>query len=206
MKKLFWVLVILPFLVVAQQRKKIKIVEEPLTNRVAFYAVNENHQDFDVLFTLKGTNFRQSKARPRWIRVPAASKVHLKTVVLERGKKASFIPALKVNDSLSKRSLKRPTEKLDIPPPKIEPKRKIVVYLTNDCDTCAVLVDSLNANNYAFRSLNLDENTDLKAKIGRYSGKSEAEMEALKTPILSLGGHLFTWIDSYDKLLEELNK
>lgn len=63
------------------------------------------------MITITGTNFRQSKARPRLIRVPSASKVHLKTLILLRGKTPSYTYDLKINDSLSRRALKKTFEK-----------------------------------------------------------------------------------------------
>ena len=89
------------------QEIPVKIVVEKIPNRLAFYAINENEQDLDVMLTIKGTNIRQSRARPRFIRVPATSKVHMKTVVMVRGKIPSYTHTIVVNDSLSKRALKK---------------------------------------------------------------------------------------------------
>ncbi len=49
------------------QDKTIKIISEDIPNRIAIYAINENEQDLDVMFTLSGTDFRQSSAKPRFI-------------------------------------------------------------------------------------------------------------------------------------------
>ena len=81
MKLLVTLLVVFALKLNAQELP-IKVVTEDIPNRLAFYAVNENDQDVDVMLTLSGTNFRQSKGRPRLVRVPAVSKVHLKTIIL----------------------------------------------------------------------------------------------------------------------------
>ena len=98
------------------QEWAIKIEEQQIPNRIALYAVNENEQDLDVMLTVSGTNFRQSRARPRFIRVPATSKVHMKTIVLLRGKTPSYTFEIEVNDSLSTRSLKKEYEIIKVRP------------------------------------------------------------------------------------------
>ena len=68
--KLLVSLLVLFVLKTNAQELPIKVVTEDIPNRLAFYAINENDQDVDVMLTLTGTNFRQSKGRPRLIRVP----------------------------------------------------------------------------------------------------------------------------------------
>ena len=64
------------------QNKAVYVVEETQGNRMSFYAHNEDYKDYDVLVTITGSDFRQSKAKPRWIRLPSATRVHLKTIFL----------------------------------------------------------------------------------------------------------------------------
>ncbi|UII79589.1 hypothetical protein [Flagellimonas sp. CMM7] len=188
------------------QGNPIKIVEKPSNNRITFFAVNETYKDYDVLFEVSGKNFRQSAARPRLIRVPATSKVHLKTIVLFRDKKPVYTKKLSVNDSLSKRALKKEFEILDIPPPKIKPKKQITIYTTNECDTCDSIVTKLTNENYIFRNVLLNENPEVKTQVGGFLAKSPEEMDTISSPIISLGGKLYSWIKSYSELKEELNK
>ncbi|MEZ4810916.1 MAG: hypothetical protein R2819_11215 [Allomuricauda sp.] len=195
----------LPVLGLAQANP-IKIVEEPLNNRIAFYAVNETYKDYDVLFDVKGSNFRQSAVKPRLIRVPATSKVHLKTIILFRDKKPVYTKSLQVSDSLSPRALKKEFEILDIPPPKITPKRQITIYTTNDCATCDSIVTKLTAENYIFRNVVLSEAPEVKDQLGTFLAKSPEEMDTISQPIVSLGGKLYDWILSYDQLMEELDR
>lgn len=188
------------------QVNPIKIVEKPSNNRMTFFAVNETQTDYDVLFEVKGKNFRQSAAKPRWIRVPATSKVHLKTVILFRDKKPVFTKSLKVNDSLSKRALKKEFEILDIPPPKIKPKKQITIYTTNTCVACDSIVAKLTLDNLIFRSINLNEKPEVKNQLSKFIAKSPEEMDSISSPIISLGGKLYSWIASYEQLQEELNR
>ena len=188
------------------QQNSIKIIEEPSKNRIAFYAVNETQTDYDVLFEVKGSNFRQSAAKPRLIRVPATSKVHLKTIIVFRGKKASYTKSIKVNDSLSKRALKKEFETLDIPPPKIKPKKQITIYTSTSCEACDSIVTQLTSNNYIFRNVLLSEKPEVKEQLGSFLAKSPEQMDSISNPIISLGGKLYSWITSYDQLLEELNR
>lgn len=184
----------------------IKVTEKKSKNRITFFAVNETHTDYDVLFEVKGSNFRQSAAKPRLIRVPSASKVHLKTIILLRDKKPLYTKSLKVNDSLSKRALKKEYEKLVIPPPKITPSKPITVYTAKTCAPCDSIVARLTKQNYIFRAVSLDEKPQVKEQLGKFLAKSTEEMDSITSPIVSLGGRLYTWIADYEQLLEELEK
>ncbi len=180
------------------QDTPLRVETKDIPNRLAFYAVNENEQDFDVQIKISGTNFRQSQGRPRWVRVPAASKVHLKTVVLTRGKKPNYTYDLLVNDSLSKRALKKEFERI-----KIKPKKPITLYITEECLSCDSIVNPLDASNYKYIKHLLSEKPEIADQLKNYL---PAPIDSIKTPILNIGGRLFTQIETYDKLLEELNK
>ena len=182
------------------QDKKIEIVTEDIPNRIAFYAINTNEQDLDVMFTLTGTNFRQSSARPRFIRVPATSKVHMKTVVLIRGKKPSYTYALKVNDSLSTRALKKESEQI-----KIEPPKQITVYVPTKCNQCDSLIIPLSGSKYLFNLINLDEKPQIQEQLQAAFGK-ETPIDSLKSPIVNLDGKLYTNLITYDQLMEQIYK
>ncbi|MEX0289502.1 MAG: hypothetical protein AB3N14_10375 [Flavobacteriaceae bacterium] len=182
------------------QDRPVKIVTEELPNRLAFYAVNENEQDLDVLLKIKGTNIRQSKARPRFIRVPATSKVHMKTVVVVRGKQPSYTYDLVVNDSLSRRALKKESKQI-----KIYPRKFITIYIPKNCESCDSLITPLNNGKYLYDSYKLDERPEIKDQLNR-AFANRIIMDSLTTPIVNLGGKLFTRIENYDQLLVELKK
>ena len=194
-------LLLLLLVIVAQSNAQdvpIHVETKDIPNRLAFYAVNENEQDFDVQIKISGTNFRQSQGRPRWVRVPAASKVHLKTIVLARGKTPNYSYDLLVNDSLSKRALKKEFERI-----KIKPKKSITVYITDVCLTCDSITNPLEASNYKYIKHMLSKKPEIKDQLKNYLPEA---IDSIKTPILYIGGRLFTQIESYDKLLEELGK
>jgi len=176
----------------------LRVETKDIPNRLAFYAVNENEQDFDVQISISGTNFRQSQGRPRWVRVPGASKVHLKTIILTRGKRPNYTYDLKVNDSLSRRALKKEFERI-----RIKPKKSITIYIPEGCLTCDSIVMPLESSNYKYIAHNLSEKAEIKEQLKSYYPTT---IDSMTTPIINLGGRLFTQIESYDKLLEELNK
>ncbi len=184
----------------------VKVTETKSKNRIAFFAENRTFTDYDVLFEVKGSNFRQSAAKPRWIRVPAASRVHLKTIILMRDKQPVYTKTLKTNDSLSKRALKKEFEVLDIPPPKIKPKKQITIYTSSGCASCDSIVSQLSSKNYIFRSVSLDEKPEVKEQLGKFLAKSTQEMDSLSSPIISLDGRLYSWITSFDQMMEEVEK
>lgn len=193
-------LLLLVFVVVKTiaQDTPLRVETKDIPNRLAFYAVNENEQDFDVQINISGTNFRQSQGRPRWVRVPAASKVHLKTIVLTRGKRPNYTYDLVVNDSLSKRALKKEFERI-----KIKPKKSITLYITDGCLSCDSIINPLDASNFKYIKHLLSEKPEIKDQLKSYLPTA---IDSIKTPILNIGGRLFTQIESYDRLLEELNK
>ena len=46
------------------QLGSIIVVESKSKNRITFFAENKTYTDYDVLFEVKGKNFRQSAAKP----------------------------------------------------------------------------------------------------------------------------------------------
>lgn len=182
------------------QDKKIKIITEDIPNRIAFYAINENEQDLDVMLTLSGTNFRQSSARPRFIRVPATSKVHMKTIVLMRGKNPSYSYELKVNDSLSTRALVKESEQIKIKPPK-----QITVYIPDKCELCDSLVVPLSESKYLFNLIKLDEKPELQEQL-QVSFGTNTPIDSLNIPIVNLAGKLYTNLITYQLLIEQMYK
>ncbi|SRX55919.1 hypothetical protein [Aequorivita sp. CIP111184] len=202
LKRLLFALVILTSCTpLFSQERQIEIVEETKANRLFLYALNKNEQDLDVMITVEGTNFRQSKSKPRLIRVPAASKVLLTNLFVDRGKKANYTYNLEVNDSLSRRALPRESE-----PIKIEPKKKVIVYIPENCVTCDSLISNLDKSSYLYSSYRFSEKPELKSQLAPAFVNSTVKIDSLTTPIISLGGVLHVKIEDYDQLLEELNK
>ncbi|MEO0527607.1 MAG: glutaredoxin domain-containing protein [Bacteroidota bacterium] len=198
MKKILTLLFLVVYVQAYTQEKPIKVITKDIPNRLAFYAVNETEKDYDVQIIIKGTNFRQSSARPRLIRVPGASEVHLKTIILTRGKKPSYTYDLTVNDSLSRRALRKEFKRV-----KIKPKKHITVYVTDKCAHCDSIIQPLNESNYIFRLYTLNENPEIKSQLKRSFSQP---LDSIEAPIVNVGGRLFTTITNYDRLLEELNK
>lgn len=190
--------------VIYGQEKPIKIIEEKIPNRIALYALNETDTDYDVKIDIKGTNIRQSSAKPRFIRVPATSKVHLKTIIPIRGKKHSYTYTLKVNDSLSRRALRKPFTIVKVPPKKIRPKKQITLYITENCKDCDSIIAPLTRNNYIFKAHYLKEKPEIYKQLSR--SFPNTALDSIKKPIVNLGGRLYTWIENYEQLLKELDK
>ena len=186
---------------ITAQTSPIKIVVQEIPNRLAFYAINESSIDYDAKVTISGTNFRQSKAKPRLIRVPAASKVHMKTIMLIRGKNPSYTYAIFQSDSLSKRALKKPFEKI-----KIKPKKQITLYIPHNCISCDSIISPLAEGSYKYTSYLLSENENITNQLQRSFGANSVPVDSLITPIINLGGKLYTNIKSYQQLLDELEK
>lgn len=200
-KILFVLIVVISFTPLFSQERPIEIVEETKANRLFLYALNKNEQDLDVSITVEGTNFRQSKTVPRAVRVPAASKVMLINLMVDRGKKANYTYKLVVSDSLSRRAMRKEFE-----PIKIEPKKKVIVYIPENCSSCDSLVSSLNKSNYLYTTYSFSEKPELKAQLAPLFVNTTVNIDSVTTPIISLGGVLHVKIEDYEQLLEELNK
>jgi len=183
------------------QNSDIKIADETKNNRISVYALNESQIDYDVKIKITGKNIRQSAAKPRFIRVPSATKVLLKTLIIERKKQPSYTYELIVNDSLSRRVLKPHAE-----PIKINPKKQIILYVSDNCITCDSILKGLNNGKFKFSVIDLTEKPDVKARMKSYLEGTIPSVDTLTNPIISLGGVLHTKIDSYNLLMEKLNK
>ncbi len=200
-KLLFTLFVIASCTPLFSQERPIEIVEETKANRLFLYALNKNEQDLDVSITVEGTNFRQTKTAPRMVRVPAASKVLMTNLMVERGKRANYTYKLQVSDSLSRRAMRKEFE-----PIKIDPKKKVIVYIPENCTTCDSLISKLDQSRYLYTSHRFSEKPELKSQLAPAFANSTVNIDTVSTPIISLGGVLYVKIEDYDQLLEELNK
>ncbi len=196
-KKITLLLLPITFLVNAQ-KIPIQIVTEEQSNRLAFYAINENDEAFDVFLNVSGANFKQSQARPRLMRLPGTSKMHLKTIITIRGKKPEYTYDLVVNDSLSPRAIKK-----EFTPIKVKPRKSITIYQTDACIGCDSIVGALERSKFLFSAIKLSENESVKAQL---KSSFPSTLDSISTPIINLGGKLYTRIESYEHLITELNK
>ncbi len=201
LKKLPLIALLLCTFIAKAQDRPIKIIDEQKANRLFLYAVNENEKDLDVMITVTGTGFRQSKAKPRLTRIPATSKVNIKSLIIERGKTPQYEYELVVNDSLSRRALKRPFELV-----KIEAKRPILIYRTDKCTSCDSLVANLEKSIYLFKTQSLSEQPKMKAYLEKSLANSATPLASLTTPILNLGGKIFVDIETYEQLMDKLKE
>jgi len=200
MKNILLFFVFLFLCQVNAQEKPIEIIGEKISNRIRLYAINKNEKDYDVMITITGSNFRQSKSKPRLIRVPATSKVHLKDLIVSRGEQAVYTYNLIVNDSLSRRAIKKEYELI-----KIKPKKLITIYITDNCTNCNSLIDSLAQSRYLFSVLTLNEKPKAREALQNAFENQNLPLDSIHKAIVSLGGHLYISIENYQQLIEKLN-
>ena len=200
MKKILLFFVFLFLYQVNAQEIPIEIIDEKISNRIRIYAINRNEKDYDVMITIKGSNFRQSKSKPRLIRVPATSKVHLKDLIVTRGEQAVYTYDLIVNDSLSRRAIKKEYKLI-----KIKPKKLITIYITDNCTNCNSFIDSLAQSRYLFSVLTLNEKPKAREALQKAFENKNIPLDSIHNAIVSLGGHLYINIENYQQLLEKLN-
>jgi len=175
----------------------IKIIEEKESNRLMLYALNETDIDYDVMITVEGVGFRQSSAKPRLTRVPATSKVNIARLTLIKGKFFDYSYKLVVNDSLSRRALRKQAKLI-----KVKPKKQITVYIPENCMSCDSIMKPLRDSKYVFTSHNLGEKPEIKKQLGM----PMAQLDSLQTPLFSIGGLIYPKVKNYDELMEKLLK
>ncbi|WP_432410927.1 hypothetical protein [Rasiella sp. SM2506] len=179
------------------QKKPITIEEKRENNRIFFYAINENLQDIDVVLTVTGIGFKQRGGVERPVRVPATSRVQIKSIIKERDKYPMYEYTLQTTDSLSRRALRPAAEKI-----KINPYTPILMYSTTACKQCDTISKSLTAGPYLFKTMHLSE----KPNVAEVLKRAIPTIDTISTPIMSLGGALYTDIVTYSALLEKLKE
>lgn len=200
MKKVFFTLIVLVACQISlAQEKEITISEERVANRLMLYAVNENLVDLDVTMSVEGTGFRQSKAKPRLTRVPATSKVHILNLMVTKGMQAMYTAKITANDSLSRRALRKPFEKI-----KINPPSPLTIYVGEGCMTCDTIMSQLHASPYLFTEHILAEKPDIKEQIGRAFVGASTPIDEVKNPIVSILGKVYINIEDYETLMDKL--
>jgi arsenate reductase-like glutaredoxin family protein len=102
-----------------------------------------------------------------------------------------------VNDSLSRRALRRQSV-----PIKVKPKKQITVYLPENCTSCDSIMKPLKDSKYLYTSFDLGEKPEIKAQLGM----PISQVDSLQTPLFSLGGLIYPKIKNYEELLEKLLK
>ncbi len=191
-------LIVLCTMSVHAQDEPIQILEERVANRLMLHALNETDIDYDMKITVEGTGFRQSKAKPRLIRIPATSKVkNVARIMLLKGKEPNYTYKLVINDSLSRRALRKQYTKV-----KIKPKKPITIYLTQNCVSCDSIIKPLEDSKWVYTKYDLNE----KPEIAKQLKIAVPQLDTLTTPLFSIGGLIFPKVQSFEELMEEMNK
>jgi hypothetical protein len=176
----------------------VQIIEEKVANRMMFHALNETDIDYDILISIEGTNFRQSTSKPRLMRIPATSRVdNVARIMLIRDKEPQFSYKVEVNDSLSRRSLRKQFTLVKVKPPK-----PITVYVGVNCQSCDSILKPLEKSKYQFTRHNLTEKPEIASQLKM----AIPGLDVIETPIFSLGGVIFPEVKNYEELLEKMNK
>lgn len=195
-------LLLLPFTTIAQEEYQVDIEEKRENNRVYIYALNKTLTDLDVSIEVEGTGFRQREGRQRVFRLPARSKITIKTLVAERGQVPLYKYKLNISDSLSRRVVKPPFELI-----KINPRKKITLFLTDNCKAkCDSLIQPLEKSPFFYDAIKISENDAVKTQISNALIGGQQRLDTMTTPIVMVGGKMFLQVEDYDTLIEKLNE
>lgn len=186
---------------VLAQERPLKIEEERKANRLFLNVVNENLEDYDVSIEVEGTGFRQRKGVPRKVRVPATSRVNLISLVIERGKQPVYTYTLDVSDSLSRRVIKKEYELI-----KIEPKKAITMYITENCTTCDTIINPLKKSPYKFKSYTIATDSVVKSQLEKAFVGASVPLNEMENPVVMLDGKMYIHIASYEDLMMRLEE
>jgi len=201
LKYIFLALLLFVSSVYGQDSKSIKISEEKKANRIFLIAENHSEKDLDVLVTVEGTGIRQPKGKPRKVRVPAASKVTVKSLIVERGKKPQYTFDLDVSDSLSRRVIRKPAT-----PIKIDPKKPIIIYTFDRCTSCDSIIANLDRSYYTYTVKQLSESPAVDDYMKKALVGTKTPYETLVNPIINLAGKFYTEIETYEQLMEAIKE
>lgn len=199
MKIHFTIVLLCAMTFVTAQNKPILIEEDIQRNRLQLYAINQNEVAYDILLTVEGSGIRQSKGTPRWVHVPAASKVQVKSLIIERGETPNCTYNVQANDSLSKRALKKPAVAIKIPL-----SQALTVYLPDGCSSCDSIISGLETSIYQYEKRKWEEETKLKEYLTKVYANTKTPLTGLTNPVIQLGGTYFTDIETYEQLLEKI--
>lgn len=177
------------------QQKPVTVEEEKTKNRINFFVINKNLVDLDVVLKVTGTGFKQRGGAERAMRVPATSRTKVKSVIIERKKYPIYEYTVSATDSLSRRALRPAFEKI-----KIDPPTPVLLYETAICQHCDTLNKSLQVSPYRYKTMKLAE----KPKVAEVIKRALPGLDTIAAPIFSLGGALYTDIDTYEELIERL--
>ncbi len=186
----------------SQEEYQVDIEEKRENNRVYIYALNKTLTDLDVSIEVEGTGFRQREGRERVYRLPARSKITIKTLVAERGQVPLYKYKLNISDSLSRRVVKAPFELI-----KIQPKKKITLFLPDSCAMkCDSLVQPLNNSPFFYDAIKISDNDAVKKQLSNALIGGQQRLDTMTSPIVMVGGKMYLQIADYDTLLEKLNE
>lgn len=183
------------------QEKPIKIEEERKANRLFLYALNENLTTYDMTITVKGTGFRQPKSKPRLIRIPATSRVNVINLIVERDQEPKYTYDITVNDSLSRRALKKEFTLI-----KIDPKKSIFIYVTEKCISCDSIIYSLQKSPYRFNRFDLIKDSIVRKQLEPAFVDADIPLNELTSPVIQLNGRIYTKINSYAELMARMEE
>jgi hypothetical protein len=132
------------------------------------------------------------------MRIPATSKVNnVARLMLIRGEEPNYTYKLDINDSLSRRALKKEFKKV-----KIKPKKPITVYITENCTDCDSIMKPLENSKWEFTRFELAGKTEIINQLKM----ALPGLDSIKTPVYSVGGIIFPKVKNYEQLLEEMMK
>lgn len=190
-------------LVVSQaQEEFVEISEERVNNRVYIYASNMSLTDLDVSIEVTGTGFRKRGGRTRVYRLPGRSKILIHTLVAERKQVPLYKYTLNVSDSLSRRVVRPEFELI-----KIQPKKKITLFLPDSCKAkCDSLIRPLDDSPFTYDSIKISDNEAVKTQIAGALIGGTQRLDTLTSPIVMVGGKMYIQVATYDELLEKLNE
>jgi hypothetical protein len=195
--KLIILLLAMSPIIALSQPTELNIEEERRGNRVMLYGLNETLIDLEVTIEVSGTGFRQSKRKPRGVLIPAASKVHLLNLMVNKGETPKYTVKQKVSDSISRRTLKKQSIPIKIPTAK-----PIIMYVTENCTTCDSLVARLERSPYKYQNTYLEKDLETKKQIA----KGFPRLDTIVTPIFNIKGYLNTEILNYEDVFEKFIK
>jgi len=184
------------------QERPIEIEDELVNNRLNLYAVNKNLQDFDVILYVNGTGFKQRAGKPRAVRVPARSRVEVRSLIIERGQEPKYTYTIEVQEELSRRSLVREVELI-----KIQPKWPLTIYKTTLCAAnCDTLTAALDESPYLYTLTEIDAYPKVREQLKKLIVGGEERLNEMDTPIVMMAGKMYLTLTTYEEVVSTMEE
>lgn len=203
--KLFYYFSVVYFFItpIFSQQNGVKIIEKKTEKRHFIYAENTTSEKRNVFLKVNATGYRRTADRPLIKNVPPKSKVLLTTLIPLKDVESSYTYIFTANKEVNDLDLNR--KKIDKPLSLTEiMKSEVVIFTTNNCDKCRLLIEKLRAKRIKHREVNIDKRDRFYLYTWQLLKEKGYKTNSILLPIASVKGKLITPIGRINDFVNQL--